>query len=123
MTIENKKFQKNCPPPERIQTMDWSEILAVSPNQLSTEKLELIKNNLSSVDPNELTADQLRGIFELSCFIIEKSINDDQTSPKRGKYFISIRCTKHNKQRPWSFFSYSFLYIQRIERLDEKKLL
>lgn len=102
---------------ERIQTMDWSEILAVPPNELSTKKLELIKSNLSSVDSNDLTADQLRGFFELSCFIIENSINDDQKSPKRGKYFIFIQCTE---QTIVSLFSYSSFYIQYYYTADRE---
>lgn len=103
--------------------MDWNEILAVSPNKLSTEKLELIKNNLSSVNSNDLTVDQLRGFFVLSCFIIEKSINDDQKSPKPGKYFVFIQCT--NKQSSLFSYSSSHTYVyyiaQWIERLDEKR--
>lgn len=51
--------------------MDWSTILSTLPNELSVEQLEVISNELPSVDANSLGIDVLRKFFDLNRFLIE----------------------------------------------------
>lgn len=60
--------------------MDWSTILSTAPSALSVEQLEVISNELPSVDANSLDVDELRKFFELNRFLIELLSKDAQQS-------------------------------------------
>lgn len=60
--------------------MDWSTILSTTPNELSVEQLEVISNELPSVDANSLGVDELRKFFELNRFLIELLSKDAHQS-------------------------------------------
>lgn len=65
--------------------MDWSNILSISPNELTQGVLEAIPNHLSSIDVNELSVEELRQFFELSRFLIRRLSNDVQKTKILGK--------------------------------------
>lgn len=55
--------------------MDWTNVLSVPPNKLTLEVIEAILNNLSTVDPHQLSDDELRKLFELARFLINRLSN------------------------------------------------
>lgn len=66
--------------------MDWSTILSTSPTDLSIEQLEVISNELPTIDANSLSIDELRKFFELNRFLIEllsKDAHQSKTLQKR----------------------------------------
>lgn len=68
--------------------MDWTNILSIAPNELTTGVLEAIPNHLSSVDINELNEEELRKFFELSRFLIQKLSNEthETKTSRNGKF-------------------------------------
>lgn len=65
--------------------MDWSTILSTSPIELRIDQLEVISNELPSVDANSLSVDELRKFFELNRFLIELLSKDAHQSKILGK--------------------------------------
>lgn len=55
-----------------ITSMDWSNILSKTPDELTAEVLETIPYHLSSVDANSLSIKELRQFFELNRFVINQ---------------------------------------------------